>query len=133
MTRNEVKSITQEVEAELNRILQKYNMSSDRFHVNYSDNNIKFTFETSKKNAAGIKLFNPQLNMMAIKALQSPANPKRNQWLGVSTVLGEKMHVDRLGLCLVEDFNTRARAYPFVVVAADGKRYKVPAETIHLC
>ena len=117
MTRNEVKSITQEVEVELNRILQKYNMSSDRIHVNYLDDTIKFTIETSKKNAAGI---------------QSPANPKRGQWLGVSTVLGEKMYVGNLGLCLVEDFNTRARAYPFVVVTADGKRYKVPAEAIHL-
>lgn len=29
MTRNEVELITQEVKAELNRILQKYNMSSE--------------------------------------------------------------------------------------------------------
>jgi hypothetical protein len=133
MTRNEIKSITQEVEAELNRILQKYNMSSDTFHVKYSDNNIKFTFNTSKKNAAGVKIMDPQLNMMAIKALQSPANPNCKQWLGTSTVLGEKMYVDHLGLCLVEDFNTKARAYPFIVVTAEGKHYKAPATAIHIC
>lgn len=132
MTKNEIKSITSEVEAELNRILQKYNMSSDTFHVKYSDYSIKFTFETSKKNVVGIKQASPQLNMMAIKALQNPENPSHKQWFGINTVLGEKMNVDHLGYCLIEDFNTRARAYPFVVVTSDGKRYKVPAAAIHI-
>lgn len=43
------------------------------------------------------------------------------------------MYVDCLGLCLIEDFNSRVRAYSFVVVTAEDKHYKVPVEAIHLC
>ena len=119
LTKTQVSAIRADLALAFGLIAKKHGIDFSLGTIRFNAESMRGTLSGVVRGAAGTSVTTP----VDVKALALAKTGKR--LLGASFDATAKYRSQSLGVVSFVGYNSRARAYPFVVVTSAGKRYKI--------
>lgn len=119
LTKTQVSAIRADLATAFGLIAKKHGVDFSLGTIRFNAESMRGTLSGVVRGAAGTSVTTP----VDTKALALAKTGKR--LLGASFDATAKYRSQSLGVVSFVGYNSRARAYPFVVVTSTGKRYKI--------
>ena len=119
LTKTQVSAIRADLALAFTLIAKKHGIDFSLGTIRFNAESMRGTLSGVVRGAAGTSVTTP----VDVKALALAKTGKR--LLGASFDATAKYRSQSLGVVSFVGYNSRARAYPFVVVTSAGKRYKI--------
>ena len=127
MTKAEIATIHNEINAAIANVLAKHNLQANGSNIRYSDSGFTYKMKVNiLDNATGSKKIS---NVMIGNAYWLLVKNGYHVAEGsVESIFGKELETPTIGKIKLVDVDTKKHKYPFIVQSNNGNRYKLSAD-----
>lgn len=127
MTKAEIATIHNEINAAIASVLVKHNLQANGSNIRYSDSGFTYKMKVNiLDTTTGLKKISNEILGNAYWLLAK--NGYRVAEGSVESLFGKELETPAIGKIKLVDVDTKKHKYPFIVQSTNGNRYKLSAD-----